>query len=43
MSKSIMIVGAGPSIGQAVARKFGDEGWTVVLIGRRAERLTAVH
>lgn len=40
MSKSIMIVGAGPGIGQAAARKFGGEGWTVVLTGRRAERLT---
>jgi NADP-dependent 3-hydroxy acid dehydrogenase YdfG len=45
MSNSIMIIGAGPGIGQAVAEKFGKAGWTVVLNGRNAarlERLTAV-
>ncbi|QDL90982.1 SDR family oxidoreductase [Paroceanicella profunda] len=36
MSKSIMIIGAGPGIGQAVARRFGREGWSVVLTGRTA-------
>ena len=39
MSKSIMIIGAGPGIGQAVATKFGKRGWTIVLTGRSAERL----
>ena len=39
MSKSIMIIGAGPGIGQAVARKFGREGWQIVLTGRSADRL----
>ena len=39
MSKSIMIIGAGPGIGQAVARKFGSEGWQIVLTGRSADRL----
>ena len=39
MSKSIMIIGAGPGIGQATARRFGREGWTVVLVSRNAERL----
>ncbi|MCI4592231.1 SDR family oxidoreductase [Sphingobium sp. BYY-5] len=39
MSKSIMIIGAGPGIGQAVARKFGREGWQIVLTGRNADRL----
>jgi aryl-alcohol dehydrogenase-like predicted oxidoreductase len=29
MSKSIMIIGAGPGIGQAVATKFGKRGWTI--------------
>jgi NAD(P)-dependent dehydrogenase (short-subunit alcohol dehydrogenase family) len=42
MSKSILIVGAGPGIGQAVARKFGGEGWTVALIGRSADRLASL-
>jgi NAD(P)-dependent dehydrogenase (short-subunit alcohol dehydrogenase family) len=39
MSKSIMIIGAGPGIGQAVARKFGREGWQIALTGRNADRL----
>lgn len=39
MSKSLMIIGAGPGIGQAVARRFGQEGWTIVLGGRNEERL----
>jgi NAD(P)-dependent dehydrogenase (short-subunit alcohol dehydrogenase family) len=42
MSKSIMIIGAGPGIGQAVARKFGREGWQIVLTGRNFERLGAL-
>lgn len=39
MSKSILIVGAGPAIGRGVAAKFGNEGWSVVLAARNAERL----
>lgn len=39
MSKSITIIGAGPGIGQAVAEKFGQSGWTVILTGRNARRL----
>lgn len=42
MSKSIMMIGAGPGIGQAVARKFGREGWQIVLTGRSAERLAGL-
>jgi len=42
MSKSIMIIGAGPGIGQAVARRFGREGWQIVLTGRSAERLASL-
>jgi len=42
MSKSIMIIGAGPGIGQAVARKFGRESWQIVLTGRNADRLTGL-
>lgn len=39
MTNSIMIIGAGPGIGQAVAEKFGREGWHVVLTARNADRL----
>lgn len=39
MSKSIMIVGAGPAIGRGVAEKFGKAGWTVVLTARNPDRL----
>jgi NAD(P)-dependent dehydrogenase (short-subunit alcohol dehydrogenase family) len=39
MSKSIIIVGAGPAIGRGVAEKFGSEGWTVVLAARNPDRL----
>jgi NAD(P)-dependent dehydrogenase (short-subunit alcohol dehydrogenase family) len=39
MSNSIMIIGAGPGIGQAVAARFGRQGWSIVLTGRSAERL----
>lgn len=42
MTESIMIIGAGPGIGQSTARKFGREGWSVVLAGRSAERLAGL-
>lgn len=42
MTNSIMIVGAGPGIGMAVAQRFGREGWHVVLTSRRAERLDSL-
>ncbi|WP_246270981.1 SDR family NAD(P)-dependent oxidoreductase [Rhizobium sophorae] len=42
MSKSITIVGAGPGIGQAVAEKFGRQGWSVILIARSTTRLSAM-
>lgn len=41
MSSSIMIIGAGPGIGQAVAERFGAAGWTVFLTGRDGQRLAA--
>jgi short-subunit dehydrogenase len=34
-----VVVGAGPGMGQALARRFGSEGFTVALIARRAEAL----
>jgi NADP-dependent 3-hydroxy acid dehydrogenase YdfG len=37
--KSIVIVGVGPQLGMAVARRFGAEGFRVGLIARSKERL----
>jgi short-subunit dehydrogenase len=42
MSKSIAVVGAGPGLGQAVARRYAREGYTVALIARRRESLVAL-
>lgn len=39
MQKVIVIIGAGSGISQAVAEKFGTEGFSVVLISRREEKL----
>ncbi|MCB0507324.1 MAG: SDR family NAD(P)-dependent oxidoreductase [Bacteroidetes bacterium] len=39
MSKVIVIIGAGKGISLAVAEKFGKEGFSVVLISRREEKL----
>jgi NADP-dependent 3-hydroxy acid dehydrogenase YdfG len=41
MSKTIVVAGYGPGISQAVAHKFGREGYAVALVGRNAERLQA--
>ncbi len=41
MSKTIVIVGFGPGISTAVARKFGAEGFSVALVARNEERLAA--
>ena len=35
MAKSIALFGAGPGLGQAVARRFAREGYAVVLVARR--------
>lgn len=43
MSKVIVIIGAGPGIGQSVAEKFGTEGFSVALISRRKEKLEKVR
>jgi len=37
--RTVVVVGAGPGLGAAVARRFGVEGTTVVLLARSAERL----
>ena len=39
MSKSIAVFGAGPGLGQAVARRHAREGYEVVLVARRRESL----
>jgi short-subunit dehydrogenase len=39
MAKTIAIVGAGPGIGMAVARKFGGEGFNVALLARSEDKL----
>jgi NADP-dependent 3-hydroxy acid dehydrogenase YdfG len=41
MSKTIVVVGYGPGVSNAVAEKFGAEGFSVALVARSAERLTA--
>lgn len=39
----LIIVGAGPGISLATARRFGSEGFTVALIGRREQVLQNCH
>jgi NADP-dependent 3-hydroxy acid dehydrogenase YdfG len=41
MSKTILIAGYGPAISDAVARRFGAEGFAVALAARNETRLTA--
>jgi NAD(P)-dependent dehydrogenase (short-subunit alcohol dehydrogenase family) len=36
-----VVVGAGPQLGTAIARRFGRGGYRVILIARRADRLAA--
>jgi short-subunit dehydrogenase len=42
MPKSIAVFGVGPALGQAVARRYAREGWTVVLVARRRQPLEAL-
>jgi len=42
MQKSIAVFGAGPGLGQAVARRYAREGHDVILVGRRREPLEAL-
>jgi len=37
----LVLVGYGPGNGHAIAQHFGSKGWTLALIGRRADRLNA--
>ncbi|MEO3869784.1 SDR family NAD(P)-dependent oxidoreductase [Nonomuraea sp. B12E4] len=39
MTKSIAVFGTGPGVGQAIARRYGKEGYDVVLVARRREPL----
>jgi short-subunit dehydrogenase len=39
VSRSIAVFGAGPGLGQAVARRYAREGYAVTLVARRPERL----
>lgn len=39
MNKTLLILGAGPGIGLATARRFGREGYHVVLASRNTQRL----
>jgi short-subunit dehydrogenase len=39
---SVVIIGAGPNLGAAVARRFGREGMPVGLISRDAGKLEAL-
>src|SRR4051794_31328114 len=41
MGRVCVIVGAGPQLGGAVARRFGCEGFAVALLARGRERLAA--
>jgi short-subunit dehydrogenase len=42
MTKSIAVFGAGPGLGQAVARRYAPEGYEVVLVARRRPPLEAL-
>ncbi|MFI5606291.1 SDR family NAD(P)-dependent oxidoreductase [Amycolatopsis sp. NPDC051903] len=35
MTKSLVVFGAGPGVGRAIARRYGKEGYDVVLVARR--------
>lgn len=39
MAKKIVVIGAGPGLGNAVARRFGKEGYEAVLVSRSLEKL----
>jgi NADP-dependent 3-hydroxy acid dehydrogenase YdfG len=41
MKPTIIVCGHGPGISDAVARRFGREGFEVAIVARNAERLTA--
>lgn len=42
MKKSIVILGAGPGLGIALARRYGHDGYSVALVARRLQPLQAI-
>ena len=42
MQRIAVIVGAGPGLGAALARRLGRDGWALALIARNEQRLTAL-
>lgn len=42
VTRVLLVVGAGPGLGAAVARRFGREGWTVELLARSRDVLTGL-
>jgi NAD(P)-dependent dehydrogenase (short-subunit alcohol dehydrogenase family) len=40
---TLVVLGAGPGMGRAVARRFGSEGFRVALVARNPERLDAIR
>ena len=43
MPNSIIIIGAGPNLGAAVARRFGREGLSVGLVARDKRKLAVIE
>jgi len=39
--KKLVIVGSGPGLAKSVVKRFGSEGWRVVMMARSADRLEA--
>src|SRR3954469_3461809 len=42
MSQSIVVFGAGPGLGRAIAHRYAQAGYTVVLVARRQAPLEAL-
>jgi len=42
MTKTILITGATSGFGKSIAERFAAEGWNLILIGRRSDRLMAI-